>query len=114
MTLEIPKFPHTFFNFQCDYDLNLCRYLNPELLNLVPPMRDLASLYFLSRHTFVLNLVCATLFRRINPNYIRNIAVSAETKLHILQYKSAKLAENPTPRIRKFTMKQFKVKVQRK
>ena len=44
------------FKFQRGYDLNLCRYLNPEL----PPMRDFAALYeyFLNRHTFV----CGTLF----------------------------------------------------
>ena len=34
------NFPHTFFKFQWDYDLNLGRYLNPEL----PPMRDFGSL----------------------------------------------------------------------
>jgi hypothetical protein len=49
-----------FFKFCCDYDLNLCRYLNPEL----PPMRYLASPYFLIRHTFVC-ATCSTLFRRI-------------------------------------------------
>ena len=43
-----------------DNDLNLCRYLNPEL----PPMRELDSLYFLNRYTFV----CATLFGRIKLN----------------------------------------------
>jgi hypothetical protein len=30
-------------------NLNLCRYLKPEL----PPMRDFGSLYFLNHYTFV-------------------------------------------------------------
>jgi hypothetical protein len=42
------------------YGLNLCRYSNPGL----PPLRDLASLYFLMRHIFVY----ATLFRGIKLN----------------------------------------------
>ena len=46
-----------------DYDLNLGRCLNPELT----PMRDLGSLYFLIRHTFV-TFVCANLFPEIKLN----------------------------------------------
>jgi hypothetical protein len=71
------NFPRRFFKFQCDYDLNLCRYLNPEL----PRLRDFGSLNFLNRHTFV--LVCGTLFRGRKLKYPR-IAWFPETKLHIL------------------------------
>jgi hypothetical protein len=49
------------------YDLNLCRYLNPES----PPLRDFASLYFLlvNRHTFV----CGTLFPGIKLNLVYHL-----------------------------------------
>ena len=49
-------FPHMFLNFRSDYDLNLCRCLNPKL----PPMCDLGPFSFRVRHTFV--CVCGTLF----------------------------------------------------
>jgi hypothetical protein len=53
-----------FFNFFCfDYPVwpKFVSVLEPELL----PMRDLGSLSFLNRHTFV----CGTLFPRIKLNY---------------------------------------------
>ena len=52
---ETPKFHHTFFfKIYSEYELNLCRYLNPEL----PPMREFASLIIGKYCTFV----CETLF----------------------------------------------------
>jgi hypothetical protein len=74
------EFPHTylFFKFYCDYDLNLCRNLNPEL----PPMRDLGSPYFLVGHIFV----CETLSGGIKLNYLYSRKQSCT-------YKSAILAE---------------------
>ena len=59
----IPKylnFHHTFFfKIRSEYDLNLCRYLNPELR----PMRDFASLILGKYCTFVcgIKLKSATL-----------------------------------------------------
>jgi hypothetical protein len=48
--------PIRFFKFQWDYDLNLGRYLNPEL----PPMRGFASLIvILGKYC---TFVCGTLF----------------------------------------------------
>ena len=41
-------FLHVFLFFYSDYDLNLCRYLNPKL----PPMRYFRTQYFLNRHTW--------------------------------------------------------------
>ena len=64
--------PIHFLKFQRDYDLNLCRYLNPELL--VHSMRDFASLNFLNRHSFV----CGTFF----PNKTQS-TLSKETKFQI-------------------------------
>ena len=49
-----------FFKVVSDYDLNLGRCLNPELT----PLRNLASPYFLNRHTFV----CGSLFPGIKLN----------------------------------------------
>jgi hypothetical protein len=53
---KILKFQHTFFFFKyySNYDLNLGRYLNPEL----PPMRDFATRILGKYCTFV----CGTLF----------------------------------------------------
>ena len=59
------NFPIHFFKFLCDYDLNLCRYLNPEL----PPMGDF--------------YIGATQFVSADK---AQLPLSAETKFHIQKY----------------------------
>ena len=77
-------FIHFYFYFLCDYDLNLCRYLNPAL----PPMGDFASLYFLIHHTSGTS-VCGTLFLGIKLSQPDELFSPKQTSA----YKSAILAE---------------------
>jgi hypothetical protein len=56
-----------FFKFLCDYDINLWRYLNPEL----HPMRDFASLYFLISHNFVCGTWFPRIYKKLNSLYLR-------------------------------------------
>ena len=70
--------PILFFKVVSDYDLNLGRCLNPELTS----MRNLASLYFLNRHTFV----CGSLFPGIKLNQLYR-------RKQTSKYKSAILAQ---------------------
>ena len=92
---NIRLYPITLFfikKFQCNYDLNLCRYLNPEL----PPMRGFASLYFLIRHPFV----CGILFPGINLNYPYSWKQSST-------YKSAILADTQRSKVSEFAILQW-------
>jgi hypothetical protein len=91
--------PYVFFKFWCDYDLNLGRYLNPEL----PPMRDFASLYFLNRYTFV----CGTLVPLKSNKAQSALDLSAETKFHIQKCNTCRYIEKPSSGIRYFTMVQY-------
>jgi hypothetical protein len=79
---NIQIFHIRFFKISSDYDLNLCRYLNPEL----PPMRDFASLFIILGKYCTFVLVCGTLFARIKLIKIYPPKKSST-------YKSAILAE---------------------
>ena len=76
--IEVKDYQGPTRSYECNYDLNLCRHLNPEL----PRVRDLRFLYFLIRHIFV----CGTLFPGIKLNSLYHTKQSCT-------YKSAILAE---------------------
>ena len=104
------NFPIHFFKFLCDYDLNLCRYLNPELppilsreyTRVLTVLCHFASLYFLNRHTNVGGTVSPRI--KLNQLYLRKRSST---------YKSAILAdingyiEKQSIRIFYYTMVQY-------
>jgi hypothetical protein len=110
MRFENTKISRTFFFFfciiYCDYVLNLCRYLHPELL-LCALMRDLAFRYFSNPSYFcVCNFVPdnATKFSRVNLNFK---SLSMETELHIQKCNTCRDIEKSSNPIFYFTMVQY-------